>query len=317
MTENKDFNDDNDDSTTPTGGAGEPGADDREDSLNADENTAAGSASSLGSDREQPGEADTVEAEENDSAARAEPVSDEPADDADSDDGKGEDTDDDLPQLLREFSHVLRREFRAAAADSGFDPRDLGRMRRGRRRWDSDEVVADGAAYPEEPVTYGPPRGRGSWGPSKSIDPEELRQRFRDMRDGVGDRIEEVLTSEEFENLKASLSKIVENFGPEHCGDDSDRHDGPRDHERPHDHDEHRGGPDRHGAHGREGGDRDHRRGGGRGRRGFGPSFGPGFGPGRRGFDPFGWADERRSREQEVQKAFERGFAAGFEQGRA
>lgn len=33
-------------------------------------------------------------------------------------------------------------------------------------------------------------------------------------------------------------------------------------------------------------------------------------------FDPFGWADERRSREQEVQEAFERGFAAGFEQGR-
>ena len=303
MTAHNDFNDDNNDFTAPTGGAGATGADDRKDSPNTDENTAAASASSLGSDREQPGEADKTEATENDSVAGTEPVND-----TDSGDDKGDDTDADLPQLLREFSHVLRREFRGAAADSGFDPRDFGRMRRGRRRWDSDEVVADGAAYPEEPVTYGPPRGRGSWGPSKNIDPEEMRQRFREMRDGVGDRIEEVLTSEEFENLKASLSKIVENFGPERCGDDSDRHDGP------HDHDDHRGGPDRHEAHGQGHGDR--RRGGGRGRRGFGPNFGPGFGPGRRGFDPFGWADERRSREQEVQEAFERGFAAGFEQGR-
>ena len=275
MTDHKDFNDDNDDFTTPNSDSGSTGADDREDSLNTDENTNASDAPHL---------------------------------DADSGDDKRDDSDADLPQLLREFSHVLRREFRGAAADSGFDPRDFGRMRRGRRRWDSDEVVADGAAYPEEPVTYGPPRGRGSWGPSKNIDPEEMRQRFREMRDGVGDRIEEVLTSEEFENLKASLSKIVENFGPERCGDDSDRHDGP------HDHDDHRGGPDRHEAHGQGHGDR--RRGGGRGRRGFGPNFGPGFGPGRRGFDPFGWADERRSREQEVQEAFERGFAAGFEQGR-
>ena len=307
MTDHKDFNDDNDDFTTPTAGADAAGAEGREDSLNSDENTATGDASRSGDGRDQAGEADAVDA---DNAATA---GDEPVSDAGSDDDKQGDTDADLPQLLREFSHVLRREFRSAAADSGFDPRDFGRMRRGRRRWDSDEVVADGAAYPEEPVTYGPPRGRGGWGPSKNIDPEELRQRFRDMRDGVGDHIEEVLTSEEFENLKASLSKIVENLGPDRCGDDSDRHDGPHDHKRFHNHDDHRGGPDRHEAHGH--GDRD-RRGGGRGRRGFGPNFGPGFGPGRRGFDPFGWADERRSREQEVQEAFERGFAAGFEQGR-
>lgn len=313
MTAHNDFNDDNDDFTTPTGGAGAAGADGRNDSPNTGENTAAGSASSLGSDREQPGEADNTDAAENDSAARTEPVNG-----AASGDGKRDDTDADLPQLLREFSRVLRREFRAAAADSGFDPREFGRMRRGRGRWDADEVVADGAAYPEEPVTYGPPRGRAGWGPSKNIDPEELGQRFRDMRDGVGDRIEEVLTSEEFENLRASLTKIVDNFGPDRCGDDPDRHDGPHDREHPRDHDDHRGGPDRHGAHGPRGGngDRDRRRGGGRGRRGFGPNFGPGFGPGRRGFDPFGWADERRSREQEVQEAFERGFAAGFEQGR-
>lgn len=305
MTDNKDFNDDNDDFTTPTAGA-----EGREDSLNSDENTATGDASRSDAGRDQAGEADAVDAG-NSETAGGEPVSE-----AGSGDDKPGDTDADLPQLLRELSHVLRREFRSAAADSGFDPRDFGRMRRGRRRWDSDEVVADGAAYPEEPVTYGPPRGRGGWGPSKNIDPEELRQRFRDMRDGVGDHIEEVLTSEEFENLKASLSKIVENFGPDRCGDDSSRHDGPHAHERSHDHDDHRGS-ERHDAHGPHHGhgDRD-RRGGGRGRRGFGPNFGPGFGPGRRGFDPFGWADERRSREQEVQEAFERGFAAGFEQGR-
>lgn len=307
MTDHKDFNDDNDDFTTPTAGAAGAGAKGSEDSMNSDENTATGDASRSDAGRDKLGEADAVDA---DNAATA---GDEPVSDAGSGDDKSNDTDADLPQLLREFSHVLRREFRSVAADSGFDPRDFGRMRRGRRRWDSDEVVADGAAYPEEPVTCGPPRGRGGWGPSKNIDPEELRQRFRDMRDGVGDHIEEVLTSEEFENLKASLSKIVENLGPDRCGDDSDRHDGPHDHKRFHNHDDHRGGPDRHEAHGH--GDRD-RRGGGRGRRGFGPNFGPGFGPGRRGFDPFGWADERRSREQEVQEAFERGFAAGFEQGR-
>ncbi|UVI35842.1 hypothetical protein [Brevibacterium spongiae] len=314
MTAHKDFNDDNDDFTNPTAGADAAGADGREDSLNTDETTDTSDASRLDTDRDQAGDADTVDSTEDGSAA-----GNKAADDTSGARDRDGEPDADLPQLLREFSHVLRREFRSAAVDSGFDPRDFGRMRRGRRRWDADEVVADGAAYPEEPVTYGPPRGRGSWGPSKNIDPEELRQRFRDMRDGVGDHIEEVLTSEEFENLKASLSKIVENFGPERCGDDSNRHDGPHDHERPHGHDDRRGGPERHEAHGPHDGrgDRDHRRGGGRGRRGFGPNFGPGFGPGRRGFDPFGWADERRSREQEVQEAFERGFAAGFEQGRS
>ncbi|MGC2939590.1 MULTISPECIES: hypothetical protein [unclassified Brevibacterium] len=312
MTAHNDFNDDNDDVTTPPAGADAPGADHQEGSLNTGENTDADDASGLDADRAEG--ANQGDATENDTA-----VSGDPASDDDARAGKDDDSDADLPQLLREFSHVLRREFRSAAADSGFDPRDLGRLRRGRRRWDADEVVADGAAYPEEPVTYGPPRGRGGWGPSKNIDREELRQRFRDMRDGVGDRIEEVLTSEEFENLKASLSKIVENFGPEGCGDDSDGHDGPHDRRRPHDDDGHRGGSDRHEAHGPHGGrgDRDGRSSGGRGRRGFGPNFGPGFGPGRRGFDPFGWADERRSREQEVQEAFERGFAAGFEQGRS
>ena len=311
MTANNDFNDDHDDSTAPSDGAA--GADNQEDSLNPDDNTGTGDASRLDVDRDHGAGADQADATESDTAAGGEPTSD-----ADARGGKDDDSDADLPQLLREFSHVLRREFRSAAADSGFDPRDFGRMWRGRRRWDAEDVVADGAAYPEEPVTYGPPRGRGGWGPSKNIDPEELRRRFRDMRDGVGDRIEEVLTSEEFENLKASLSKIVENFGPERCGDDWDRHDGPHEHSHDHDH-AHRGGPDRHEAHGPHGGrgDRDGRRGGGRGRRGFGPNFGPGFGPGRRGFDPFGWADERRSREQEVQEAFERGFAAGFDQGRS
>lgn len=208
MTAHNDFNDDNDDVTTPPVGADATGADHQEGSLNTGENTDTDDASGLDADGAEG--ANQGDATDNDTAVTGDPASD---DDARA--GKDDDSDADLPQLLREFSHVLRREFRSAAADSGFDPRDLGRLRRGRRRWDADEVVADGAAYPEEPVTYGPPRGRGGWGPSKNIDPEELRQRFRDMRDGVGDRIEEVLTSEEFENLKASLSKIVENFGPE------------------------------------------------------------------------------------------------------
>lgn len=227
----------------------------------------------------------------------------------------------DLPQLLRQVSRALRREFRSAAADNGFSPRDFGRLRRGRRRWDGDEVAPDGAPYSDEPGTFGPPWARGNWGPSKNIDPEEMRQRLRDLRDSVGERVEDVLSSEEFEHLKASLSKIADAFGADSCEDD---------HGRNHDHDHDRGPVDPHGDHDRGGAhahdddqnhrDHDRRRSSGRGRRGFGPSFGPRIGPGlgagRRGFDPFGWVDERRSREQEIQDAFERGFAAGFEQGR-
>jgi hypothetical protein len=52
----------------------------------------------------------------------------------------------DLPQLLRQVSRALRREFRSAAADSGFDPRDFGRLRRGRRRWDAEDVAPDGGS---------------------------------------------------------------------------------------------------------------------------------------------------------------------------
>ena len=228
----------------------------------------------------------------------------------------GDRADVDLPQLLRQVSHVLGREFRAAAADGGFDPRDFGRGRRGRRGWDHDEAVVDGAPVPEEPVSWGPAWGRGGRGPIGDVSPEEFRRRMRDLRDGIGSKVEEVLSSEEFEELKASLSKIVDAFGPDRCGGESDGHDHGARHDRP--------GPrgqgrrdedprDRSDRDGRpSGGGRGDHHGGGRGRRGFGP----GFGAGRRGFDPFGWGDERRSREREVQEAFERGFAAGFEQGR-
>ncbi|WP_181275068.1 hypothetical protein [Brevibacterium oceani] len=286
-------------------------------------------------------------------------VLDETGDDTDGDEaGAGDstardDSDVDLPQLLRQVSRVMRREFRAAAKDSGFDPRDFGRMRRGRRDWDDEEMVADGAPGPEEPVSYGPPRGRRGWGPNGDVNPEELRRRMRDLRDNVGDKVEDVLSSEEFEDLKASLSKIVDAFGADRCGDDSrwgehrrggrgargdhesrggwddrddhpDHESGPRGHHHGDaEHDGPHGGPGR-GGPGRGGPGHGDRRGGGRGRRGFGPGFGPGFGggfgPGRRGFDPFGWAEDRRDRERdhdrEVQDAFERGFAAGFEQGR-
>lgn len=228
----------------------------------------------------------------------------------------GDRADVDLPQLLRQVSHVLGREFRAAAADGGFDPRDFGRGRRGRRGWDHDEAVVDGAPVPEEPVSWGPAWGRGGRGPIGDVSPEEFRRRMRDLRDGIGSKVEEVLSSEEFEELKASLSKIVDAFGPDRCGGESDGHDHGARHDRP--------GPrgqgrrdedprDRSDRDGRpSGGGRGDHHGGGRGRRGFGP----GFGAGRRGFDPFGWGDDRRNREREVQEAFERGFAAGFEQGR-
>ena len=241
----------------------------------------------------------------------------------------------DLPQLLRQVSHALGREFRAAAADSGFDPRDFGRGRRGRRGWDDDEAVVDGAPVPEEPVSSGPAWGRGGRGPIGDVSPEEFRQRMRGLRDGIGSKVEEVLSSEEFEELKTSLSKIVEAFGPDRCAGEMGRHDhearcdhaGPRGHEGPRDREgrpgeDPRDGSDRDGRPSgpgrgdRHSGGRGERHGGGRGRRGFGPGFGPGFGSGRRGFDPFGWGDDRRSREREVQDAFERGFAAGFEQGR-
>lgn len=217
----------------------------------------------------------------------------------------GDRADVDLPQLLRQVSHVLGREFRAAAADGGFDPRDFGRGRRGRRGWDHDEAVVDGAPVPEEPVSWGPAWGRGGRGPIGDVSPEEFRRRMRDLRDGIGSKVEEVLSSEEFEELKASLSKIVDAFGPDRCGGESGGHDHGARHDRP--------GPRGQGRRDedpRDRSDRDGRpSGGGRGDH-------HGGGRGRRGFDPFGWGDERRSREREVQEAFERGFAAGFEQGR-
>ena len=233
----------------------------------------------------------------------------------------GDRADVDLPQLLRQVSHVLGREFRAAAADGGFDPRDFGRGRRGRRGWDHDEAVVDGAPVPEEPVSWGPAWGRGGRSPIGDVSPEEFRRRMRDLRDDIGSKVEEVLSSEEFEELKASLSKIVDAFGPDRCGDGAEWNDHAARHDRPGPRGrEGRGDEDPRDRSGRDGrpsgaGRGDHH-GRGRGRRGFGPGFGPGFGAGRRGFDPFGWGDDRRSREREVQEAFERGFAAGFEQGR-
>lgn len=358
MTANDDFNRDNDDVDRPAEDVNEnfvAGAGTGDDAADPTGSASDGSRDVLGAADE-----DTIGSAADEAADGT--VLDETRDDAGSDgdraDGDGEssangsktadDSDVDLPQLLRQVSRVLRREFRAAANDSGFDPRDFGRMRRGRRGWDGEEMVADGAPGPEEPVTYGPPRGRRGWGPAGDVSPEELRRRMHDLREGLGEKVEEVLSSEEFEDLKASLTKIVDAFGPDRCGDeprrggrdDRDGRDRRHDRERWHRHDHgdggrgdfrgdhghdghggehegHRGGPDRGGRHGE-----------GRGRRGFGPGFGPGFGggfgggfgPGRRGFDPFGWAEDRRDRERdhdrEVQEAFERGFAAGFEQGR-
>jgi hypothetical protein len=336
MTTNDDFNKNSDDFEPSDEGVNE--------NLAADNGAGEASASSDGP----MGEA--TDGADNDSADKDAADADAPDNDSANRDGTdragdakhADDPDVDLPQLLRQVSRVLRREFRTAVNESGFDPRDFGRMRRGRRGWDTDELVADGGPGPEEPVTYGPPRGRRGWGPAGNVNPEEFRQMLRDLRDGVGDKVEDVLTSEEFEDLKAPLSKIVDAFGPDRCGDEP-RRGGPDDrfdrddHERWHRHDHGEGGRgdfrgdgddlgDEHEDH-RGGPERGGRRRGGRGRRGFGPGFGPGFGrfgpgfgPGCRGFDPFSWAEDRRDqerdREREVQEAFERGFAAGFEQGR-
>ena len=306
MTSDNDFNDDDNDF--------ENSADDPADKT--------GEASGGFSDAPGSSEADDGSSgADDDQAGGRDPSIDRAGDDDGTADGSGpadsgDRADVDLPQLLRQVSHVLGREFRAAAADGGFDPRDFGRGRRGRRGWDHDEAVVDGAPVPEEPVSWGPAWGRGGRGPIGDVSPEEFRRRMRDLRDGIGSKVEEVLSSEEFEELKASLSKIVDAFGPDRCGGESDGHDHGARHDRP--------GPrgqgrrdedprDRSDRDGRpSGGGRGDHHGGGRGRRGFGP----GFGAGRRGFDPFGWGDDRRSREREVQEAFERGFAAGFEQGR-
>lgn len=306
MTSDNDFNDDDNDF--------ENSADDPADKT--------GEASGGFSDAPGSSEADDGSSgADDDQAGGRDPSIDRAGDDDGTADGSGpadsgDRADVDLPQLLRQVSHVLGREFRAAAADGGFDPRDFGRGRRGRRGWDHDEAVVDGAPVPEEPVSWGPAWGRGGRGPIGGVSPEEFRRRMRDLRDGIGSKVEEVLSSEEFEELKASLSKIVDAFGPDRCGGESDGHDHGARHDRP--------GPrgqgrrdedprDRSDRDGRpSGGGRGDHHGGGRGRRGFGP----GFGAGRRGFDPFGWGDDRRSREREVQEAFERGFAAGFEQGR-
>jgi hypothetical protein len=306
MTSDNDFNDDDNDF--------ENSADDPADKT--------GEASSGFSDAPGSSEADDGSSgADDDQAGGRDPSIDRAGDDDGTADGSGpadsgDRADVDLPQLLRQVSHVLGREFRAAAADGGFDPRDFGRGRRGRRGWDHDEAVVDGAPVPEEPVSWGPAWGRGGRGPIGDVSPEEFRRRMRDLRDGIGSKVEEVLSSEEFEELKALLSKIVDAFGPDRCGGESGGHDHGARHDRP--------GPrgqgrrdedprDRSDRDGRpSGGGRGGHHGGGRGRRGFGP----GFGAGRRGFDPFGWGDDRRSREREVQEAFERGFAAGFEQGR-
>jgi hypothetical protein len=306
MTSDNDFNDDDNDF--------ENSADDPADKT--------GEASAGFSDAPGSPEADDGSSgADDDQAGGRDPSIDRAGDDDGTADGSGpadsgDRADVDLPQLLRQVSHVLGREFRAAAADGGFDPRDFGRGRRGRRGWDHDEAVVDGAPVPEEPVSWGPAWARGGRGPIGDVSPEEFRRRMRDLRDGIGSKVEEVLSSEEFEELKASLSKIVDAFGPDRCGGESGGHDHGARHDRP--------GPrgqgrrdedprDRSDRDGRpSGGGRGDHHGGGRGRRGFGP----GFGAGRRGFDPFGWGDDRRSREREVQEAFERGFAAGFEQGR-
>lgn len=240
----------------------------------------------------------------------------------------------DLPQLLRRASRLMRRELLAAAADHGFDPRDFGRMRRERRWAEEPDEVADGALWREGPAAFGRSRDRAGTRAAWSRDGAEFRERIQTLRDEASSRVEEVLSSEEFEQLKTSLSKIADSLG--HDANRDHRHtDGPcrrdrggshwrdqehgHDHEREHGHDHEREhGHDREHAH-RHDRDESRRRGrgtprgGGRGR-GFGPGA-PGFGPGSRRFGPFGWFADQGGHGEDIEASFERGFAAGFEQG--
>lgn len=270
-----------------------------------------------------------------------------PSDFADGGPQSYESRDEDLPRLLKRVSRLVRPEFLAAASDGGFDPRDFGRMRRGRRWADDRDEVADGGPGPGEPVTFGRRRGpedaRAPWERGGA----ELREQIQKLRDEASSRVEEVLSSEEFDRLKVTLSKIADSFGHdndsdpwnedeqghrgrevsrEHEPERNDEHAHERKHERGCEREHaHRDYRDQHRGHDRgnpRGAGRDGRRRGrgfgpnvGPGQNGFGPGApgGPGFGPGFRGFGPFGWfADQCGHREE---AAFERGFAAGFEQG--
>src|SRR5699024_6612049 len=154
MTSDNDFNDDDNDF--------ENSADDPADKTGEGSGGFSGAPGSAEAD-------DGSSGADNDQAGGRDPSIDRAGDDGAADGSRPADSGDradvDLPQLLRQVSHVLGREFRAAAADGGFDPRDFGRGRRGRRGWDHDEAVVDGAPVPEEPVSWGPAWGRGGRGP--------------------------------------------------------------------------------------------------------------------------------------------------------
>lgn len=135
----------------------------------------------------------------------------------------------DLPHLLKNVSRLLRREFVAAAASADIDPREMMRMRRD-RRWNADESgaspVAEGPARsgetanadeqvnPDAPHTAGKADWKRRWTESTGSDERaHLWEGLQTIRDRVGAKVEDVLTSEEADSLAASLEKIIDRLG--------------------------------------------------------------------------------------------------------
>lgn len=135
----------------------------------------------------------------------------------------------DLPHLLKNVSRLLRREFVAAAASADIDPREMMRMRRD-RRWNADESgaspVAEGPARssesanadeqvnPDAPHAAGKADWKRRWSESTGSDERaHLWEGLQTIRDRVGAKVEDVLTSEEADSLAASLEKIIDRLG--------------------------------------------------------------------------------------------------------
>lgn len=113
-----------------------------------------------------------------------------------------------LARLLRQAGRSLRREFLSAVADEDIDPRDVADLRRRGRRHRHDEDVADGGAWTENDHRDD----------ADGVDPDELRDRVRALRDRVSAKVEDILTADEVAAMSESLTKIIDALG----GDDDD-----------------------------------------------------------------------------------------------
>ncbi len=113
-----------------------------------------------------------------------------------------------LARLLRQAGRSLRREFLSAVADEDIDPRDVADLRRRGRRYRHDEDVADGGVWAESDHRDD----------ADGVDPDELRDRVRALRDRVSAKVEDILTADEVAAMSESLTKIIDALG----GDDDD-----------------------------------------------------------------------------------------------